>query len=144
MKRCPNRLVLDATVIDASGVLVPTDIGNGDLDSVPRGYDFSEIDSYTLPSRSVRSAFAIKVVNDGDADVDVTPAVSTADDAGLADYAEDGSTTTVTTGNAPDNVAHLTSETVAGHLGAELVADPAPTSGTVTVVFEPRVFGGSG
>jgi len=142
MKRCPNVLLLDATVIDAGGVLVPTDIGNGDLDTVPRGYDFSAINSFSLPSRSVRSAWAIKAVNDGDADVDVTPAVSTADDSSLNDYAEDSTATTVSTGSPPDNVEHLTSETVAGHLAAELVADPAPTGGTVTVVFEPRVYGG--
>jgi hypothetical protein len=142
MKRCPNTLVLDATVIDASGVLVPTDIGNGDLDSVPRGYDFSEIDSFRLPSQSARPAWVVKVVNDGDADVDVTPAVSTADDSALDDYALDGSTETAPSGSVPDNVAYFTGDTVAGHLGVELVADPAPTSGTVTVVFGGRVYTG--
>jgi hypothetical protein len=101
MRRCPNVITLDATVIDASGVIVPTDVSNSDLDSVPRGYEFADI------------------------------------------YAEDGPAETASTGSAPDNVVHIHGETVAGHLAAELVADPAPTTGTVTVIFGSRLYGGA-
>jgi len=141
--RCPNVLVLDATVVDANGVVVPRDIDNTDLDTVPRGYDFSEIGAYEFPSRSLKADWVVKVVNDADADVDVTAGVTTGDDATFDDYAEDGPAETASTGSAPDNVVHIHGETVAGHLGVELLADPAPTNGTLTVVFGSRLYGGA-
>jgi len=143
MTRTPNVITLDATIVDAGGVIVPRDIDNSDLDSVPRGYDFAELDSYEFPTRAVKSDWVVKVINDGDADVDVTAGVSTADDGGFAEYAEDGPAETAQTGSPPDNVVHITGTTVAAFLGAELVADPAPTAGTITVIFGGRLYGGA-
>lgn len=140
-RRCPNVLVLDATVVDAAGVVVPTDLVDADLDSVPRGYDFSAIDAYELPSRAVKSDWVVKVVNDADADVDVTAAVTAAGDGAFADWTGDGPAETASTGAPPDNVVHFSGSTVASALGAELVADPAPTNGTVTVFFGDRLYG---
>jgi len=143
MRRCPNVITLDATIVDANGVIVPRDVDNADLDSVPRGYEFADIDAYELPSRSVKGDWVMKVINDGDADVDVTAGVTTADDGAFSEYAEDGTAETASTGTAPDNIVHIHGETVAGFLGAELVADPAPTGGTITVIFGSRLYGGA-
>jgi hypothetical protein len=143
MRRCPNVITLDATVIGASGVTVPTDVSNSDLADAPRGYEFADIDAYELPSRSLKGDWVVKVVNDSDAAVDATPGITTADDETFVDYAEEGSTQTVQTGSPPGNVAHIHSDTVAGHLAAELVADPAPATGTVTVIFGSRLYGGA-
>lgn len=142
-RRCPNVVTLDATAVDASGVVVPSDIANGDLDTVPEGYDFADIDAYELASRSVKSDWVIKVVNDGDAEVDVTAGVSTSEDGAFNEWAEDGDAETASTETAPDNVAYIHGETVAAFLGVELVADPAPTAGTITVVFGGRLYGGA-
>jgi hypothetical protein len=138
----PNVVTLDATVVDANGVVVPRDIDNTDLDTVPRGYDFAEIDAYAFASRAVKSDWVVKVINDGDNPVDVTAGVSTGDDDGFQEYAEDGTAETAQTGTPPDNVVHITGTTVAAFLGAELVADPAPTTGTIAVVFGGRLYGG--
>lgn len=142
-RRCPNVLVLDATIVDASGVVVPRDIDNDDLDTVPQGYDFSEIDAYTLPSRSVKSDLVAKAINDANTEFDLTVGVTTADDASFEDWSNDDGPVTVETGTPPDNVEHGHIETVAGHLGVKLVADPAPTTGTITVVFGSRLYGGA-
>jgi len=141
-RRMPNVVVLDATVIGVSGIAVPGDIDNADLDDPPRGYDFSEFDAYPL-SRAIKSDWAVKVVNDGDADVDAVAAVATSDDATLSEYTGDGTSQTVSTGNPPDNVELIDGSTVAGHLGVVLSADPEPTTGTVTVVFNSRLYGGA-
>ncbi|MCU4743469.1 hypothetical protein [Natronoglomus mannanivorans] len=119
---------IDAADVEG-GMLIPKDIEG-------------EVDAYEL-NRSVKSDWAIKVVNDTDADVDATALVSTSDDSAFEAYAEDGAPETASTGDAPDNVVYITGETVAGYLGAELAADPAPTSGTVTVVFNSRLYGGA-
>jgi len=141
-RRMPNVVVLDATVIGASGIAVPGDIDNTDLDNPPRGYDFSEFESYPL-SRAVKSDWAVKIMNDGDADVDAVPMVGTSDDPNFTEHIEDGPEETVTTGTPPDNVGLFSGETIAGHLGVVLSADPAPTAGTVTVVFNTRLYGGA-
>jgi hypothetical protein len=138
----PNVIVLDATVVDASGVVVPRDIDDADLDSVPQGYDFSTIDAYEL-SRAVKSDWVVKVTNDADNDVDVTPGVTTAGDGAFDDWTGDGNAETAPSGSVPDNIVHITGETVAGHIGVELVADPAPTSGTLTIEFGSRRYGGA-
>jgi len=99
----PNVVVLDATVIGASGIAVPGDIDNTDLDNPPRGYDFSEFDAYPL-SWAIKSDWAAKVVNDADEAVDAVAAVGTSDDATLSEYTEDGTSQTVSTGVVPDNM----------------------------------------
>lgn len=141
--RAPNVIELDATAVDANGVVIPRDIDNTDLASVPQGYEFTDIDAYEFGTRAVKSDWVVKVVNDGDNPVDVTAGVSTADDAGFQEYAEDGPAETAQTGSPPDNVVHITGTTVAAFLGAELVADPAPTTGTITVIFGGRLYGGA-
>ena len=124
-----NVYEVDATTIDADGVTVPTDV-----DGVDEGYQLS---------RSVKSDWAIKVVNDADAEIDATPLVSTSDDPALEEYAEDGDAETVASGDVPDNVTYFSGETVAAFLGVELTAEVSPTEGTAKIVFNSRLYGGA-
>lgn len=124
-----NVYEVDATTIDADGLEVPKDLPEG-------------ADAYRL-NRSVKSDWAIKVVNGADADVDATALVSTSDDSAFEEFAEDGEAETAAVGDAPDNVVYFDGETVAGYLGVELAAEAAPTEGTVKVVFNSRLYGGA-
>ena len=120
-----NVYEIDATTIDDDGLIVPRDLPEED-------------DGHEL-NRSVKSDWAVKVVNDGDADVDATPLVSTSDDSGLEEFDTDNDPVTV----GADDVDLHSSDTVAAYLGVELTADPAPTDGTVKIVFNSRLYGGA-
>lgn len=141
MSRMPNWVEIDATVIDTDGVVVPRDIDNDDVVDVPDGYDFAEIDAYQIGDAHVKHDWAIKIVNDADESIDTQPLASTSDDGAFESAAEDGSNETVGPGDPPENVELIHSETVAQYVGIELSADPVPTTGTVTVVFNSRRYG---
>jgi len=124
-----NVYTIDATTIDSNGVVVPKDL-SGD-----------PADAHSMTDAHVRSAWAIKVVNDADEAVDLQPLVTTSDDETFDEYVEDGPTETINTGNVPDNTGLVTGETVSKHIGAELTASTTPTAGTVKVVFNTRRYG---
>jgi len=125
-----NVFRVDATEIDADGLQVP-----GDLE------DADEM-AYEL-NRSVRSAWAIKVVNGSDEEIEATTLVSTSDDSAFEGFAEDGDPEPAAAGDPPENVAYFTGETVAGYLGVDLTAEATPTEGEVKVVFNSRLYGGA-
>jgi len=126
-----NTYTVDATTIDSNGVIVPKDLADE-----PASHEFS--------TRSIKSEWAIKVVNDADESVDAQALVTTSDDVESFDeYAENGSTETAATGTPPDNVAYLTGDVVAAAIAVELTAATTPTTGQVKVVFNTRLTGGA-
>lgn len=143
MLRMPNVVEIDATAVTTSGILIPKDIDNSDVVNVPRGYDFADFDAYEFGTRSVKSDWVIKVVNDADNPVDVEAGVSTGSDEMFADWTTDGTAETAPTGDPPNNVVHISGETVAAFLGTRLTADPVPTTGTITIEFGSRRLGGA-
>jgi hypothetical protein len=126
-----NTYTVDATTIDSNGVIVPKDLAN-------------ELASHEFSTRSIKSEWAIKVVNDADESVDAQALVTTSDDVESFDeYAENGGTETAATGSPPDNVAYLTGDVVAAAIAVELTAATTPTTETVTGVFNTRLTGGA-
>lgn len=123
-----NVYEIDATTIDSEGIIIPKD-----LEDAPEAYSLS---------RSVRSDWAVKIVNDSDAPVDATNLVSTSDDSEFEEYAVDDELNTIQDGEVPENVGYTSGTTVAGFLAVELASDPGATEGTVKVVFNKRRTGG--
>lgn len=140
MSRTPNVIEIDATVLDSTSLLVPRDITNSEVVNVPTGTDFSELDAYEFANASVRASYSAKVVNDADEVVDAQVCVTTSDDEAFQSYDTDG-TASVATGSPPDNVELQHGTLTAASLNVDLTAATTPTTGTVTVVFNSRLYG---
>lgn len=141
--RCPNVIEIDASALGSSSTLVPRDISNTEVATVPDGYDFGEIDAYEMGSESVKADYAVKVVNDADQAVDATVCVTTSEDDAFEDYDTDG-TASVSTGSSPSNVELLDGSLPIAAINVDLTASTTPSSGTtVKIVFDNRLHGGA-
>lgn len=134
----PNVYEVDAADLDeTNGTIVPkgitTDIDGDDVDE----------DAFEFPRkyRSHKHEWAVKIVNDADQDVDVTPLITTDDDPGLEEYdSVNGLATTVGQGDPPDNVELFESDIIGNAIAVRLQPAAAAT-GTVKIVFQSRRMG---
>jgi len=125
-----NAYTVDATTIGGDGVIVPKDL-------------VDEPEAYRLVNVPFWSAWAIKVVNKADAEVDVQALTTTSDDAReFTEYRTDGTPETVPTGTPPTNVVQVEGTAIAQAFAAELTASTTPSSGEIKVVFNRRLYGG--